>query len=135
MKAYLFIETGEVRLPKESEWYYDNTGVVLLSRQNFKFVSASILTRHEIEVPEGANNMTVAFQNINGCLRGSMSRVEIPIPRPKVKVKRWWWDFEDDNAADGFSTSGPYTEEEVKADYPNAKWYHRIDETMVEVPE
>ena len=57
--------------------------VINIFQDNGKFEAT-----HEIEIPDGANNMTVAFQNINGCLRGSISHVEIPIPRPKVKVKK-----------------------------------------------
>ena len=94
---------------------------------------------HEIEIPDGAT--LFQYQTNEGHLyhfyreEGICSYGHFPIPRPKKKVKKWWWDFEDDNAADGFLTVGPYTEEEVKADYPNAKWYHRIDETMIEVEE
>jgi len=129
MKAYLFIE-GEKRPPKPGDCFINGNGDVDLSVMHFT-ENRLVLTRHEIEIPEGATQFRYAvICDDPMCNRGQ----SIPIPRPK-KVKRWWWNFEDDNAADGFSTSGPYTEEEVKADYPNAKWYHRIDETMIEVEE
>lgn len=85
----------------------------------------------EFEISDGTLHLKVWANNGS---RFEDKVAVVPIPRPK-KVKKWWWDFEDDNASDGFSTSGPYTEEEIKDDYPKAKWYHRIDETMVEVEE
>jgi len=87
MKAYLFIETGEERCPERGE-YFINVFGSCSRRGEVPIGTRCILTHHEIEIPYGANNMTVAFQNINGCLRGSISHVEIPIPRPKKKVKK-----------------------------------------------
>lgn len=129
MKAFIeFI--GETRHPKTGDLIMCQSGAIAKVSVNHTHVVFPIVTRHEIDIPDGANILTV--QTRGTC--NTLPAIHFPIPpRPKKKVKKWWWNVEDDNASDGFSTSGPYTEEEIKQDYPNAKWYHRIDETMVEV--
>lgn len=134
MKAYLFIETGEVRRPKDGEWVIFEDGDFVLNIDDDYIAKYPIVTRHEIEIPEGANNATVAFQRVDGCLRGSISHVEIPIPRPKKKVKKWRWAMATKKGKD-VGITNHMTEEELHRYYPNQMWYHRIDETEIEVDE
>jgi hypothetical protein len=51
-------------------------------------------------------------------------------------VKKWFWLVEDKSYCNAgyYNANGVLrTEEEIKQTFPNAKWYHRIDETMIEV--
>jgi hypothetical protein len=86
MKAYLFIETGENRNPRVGEWYYDRTHQIMQSKQNFQFVPAPILIRHEmeIEIPQDTDRIRFCFS------KEAMAKFlfDIPIPQPK-KVKKW----------------------------------------------
>lgn len=129
MKAYLFIETGEMKKPKDGEWYYDNNDhSITQSDRDFKFVDAPILTRHEIEIPDGATEIGYTFKTP---LCGAKF---IPTPRPKKKVKKWRWVIATKKGKD-VGTTTHMTESELHRIYPNQKWYHRIDETEIEVEE
>ena len=83
MKAYLFIETGEVRPVKIGEWCN------VLGSIHFQNITGSIdkypiLTRHEIEIPEWATHINldvVRTQDVIHAFR------RFPILRPK-KVKK-----------------------------------------------
>ncbi len=93
MKAYLFIETGEVRNPNNAEWFMANTEHPLQS-EGIIYGDRNILTRHEIEIPEGAIGMIPLWQFTDGEEVGHKNWV--PIPRPKKKVKKWQWLFRTD---------------------------------------
>ena len=127
MKAYLFIETGEERCPERGE-YFINVFGSCSRRGEVPIGTRCILTHHEIEIPYGANNMTVAFQNINGCLRGSISHVEIPIPRPKIK--KWIYEFVCKGVT--WRSACPISEAEY-ASQPMTG--HKMPETMIEAEE
>lgn len=100
-KAYLFIETGEVRGPKKGDWY-DNRCVADITRNapikiqhtDYDFckgVDAPIYACHEIEIPEDTKDAYIAFSKDWASLP-PFHAVVIPIPKPKKKVKKWrWW--------------------------------------------
>jgi hypothetical protein len=90
-RAYLFIETGEVRTPKENEWGISDTGNIceFASDNPYMDDAATILTRHEIEIPEGAEKYY--FQVYDGNGRPLLPCDEPPLPRPKKKVKVYQW--------------------------------------------
>ena len=132
MKAYLFIETGEIRPVKQEEWYLSDSTIRRAFNNNIT-IKDVILSRHEIDIPERANNMTVAFQHIDGCLRGSISHVDISIPRPKKKVKKWRWVFADDYGLHLSSTE--YSLEAWKRYDGDFEWSHSIPQTEIEVEE
>ncbi len=134
-KDYYFHFTGEVRQPKKGEWYTrgDMESIQLANRYFTEDgITRYIYTCHEIDVPEIATELF-----ITGNVGYIVHLRRISIERPKPKVKKWHFCFEDSNSKDGWSaTAGdPYTEKEMKEEYPNAKWYHKIDETMIEVDE
>ena len=86
---------------------------------------------HEIEIPDGADK----FHHEMTDRDGYVSRGWVPIPRPKKKVKKWYW-VVGRKINDGFWANSTHrTEEEIKAHFPEVGWYHRIDETMIEVEE
>ena len=122
MKAYLFLPTGERREPQGREWYYAPAlgWTNLITRQH-----CDIYTRHEVEVPEGSYFAEIGFT-------GYSNTVYIPLsPKPKPKVKKWKW-IVGIYAPDCTHMFTHYhTEEEIKAEYPCAEWYHKIDETEV----
>jgi len=91
-RAYLFIETGEVRCPEEGEWGLDFEGDVICAPHSTG--DFHILTRHEIEINPLADILTVSQGNkgVPLCIEWK----EIPIPRPKKKVKKWQWLFRTD---------------------------------------
>ena len=78
-RAYLFIETGEVR-KAHNEWRLEDGDCLHSIHTDMDY---PILTRHEIEIPDDAT--------ILHCWPGDVRSSEIlhfPIPRPKVKVKK-----------------------------------------------
>lgn len=85
MKAYLFIETGEIRQPKAGEYFSISSGVLKCVADRVVMPSP-ILTRHEIEIPEGANGLTLV--PYDGAIPQIFDRITIPLPRPKKKVKK-----------------------------------------------
>ncbi|MEN6321702.1 MAG: hypothetical protein ABFD82_23510 [Syntrophaceae bacterium] len=86
MKAYLFIETGEVREPQTGEWGIDDDGWIVPWNDDSADEKETILTRHEIEINPLADILTVSQGNkgVPLCIEWK----EIPIPRPKKKVKK-----------------------------------------------
>ena len=84
MKAYLFIETGEVRSPKKGEWFKDTNGGTYQSDGMYNLIFP-ILTRHEIEIPEKFTEVKIIAGSL--CDINAVVRI-IPIPRPKKKVKK-----------------------------------------------
>lgn len=89
MKGYLFIETGEVRRPENEEWAIATSGNICLYQYGAdKGAKNVILTRQEIEIPEGTNHVNIASVGCRGETKGFET---IPIPRPNKKVKKWQW--------------------------------------------
>lgn len=95
-KAYLFIETGEVRTMQKGDWYIrqlaDAPGSDVFNSTIYEAVGGNqlyppvtILDRHEIEVPDDADQL-----QIHPVVKGqrSWNGTYIPIPRPKRKVKK-----------------------------------------------
>jgi (2Fe-2S) ferredoxin len=126
-KDYYYHFTGEVRPPKKGEFYvrgdigYPYRADMDMTEDGF---IRYIYTRHEIEVPEGSYFAEIGFT-------GYSNTVCIPLsPRPKPKVKKWKWVLGGKEYVPHITT-GWYTEEEIKKQYPSAEWYHKIDETEV----
>ena len=84
MKAYLFIETGEVRNPNSTEWFMSNTGNPMQGGGCF-YGDRNILTRHEIEIPEKFTEIKIIAGSL--CDLNAVVRI-FPIPHPKKKVKK-----------------------------------------------
>lgn len=91
MKAYLFVETGEVKPVKPGDYYLDDGGVKRAFMGN-KHHTDTILTRHEIEVPEGATYLAIEPLRDGLPIRGTIEHpwhyISIPLPRPKKMVKK-----------------------------------------------
>jgi hypothetical protein len=135
MKAYLFIETGEVRVAKGGEWAMTNEGPhkgEIYQAESDCTEKDNILTRHEIEIPDYVDAMNYGFSNsqFTGIRTGS-----VPIPRPKKKVKKWLWAVGVEDGDVFFTYQIHRTEDEIKRAYKNGMWYHRIDKTEIEVDE
>lgn len=105
MKAYLFIETGEIRQPKAGEYFSISSGVLKCVADRVVMPSP-ILTRHEIPIPEGANDLLVDFSK-DGLLYHALTHC--PLPRPK-KVKKWQWLYRSRNG-DFILTKGVFLSE------------------------
>jgi hypothetical protein len=83
MKAYLFIE-GETRQAKKGEWYITSRGEIYYVEGSTTCGERNILTRREIEVPEGTYECHGHFHNH----QGRTDSFCIPIYHPKKKVKK-----------------------------------------------
>ena len=68
MKAYIFIETGEVRRPRRGDEYLGACGSVLVAKYDFMIVEFPILRRVEVEVPKRGEGK-VDFGECCGCQR------------------------------------------------------------------
>ena len=88
MKAYLFIETGEVRQPRHGECFINMMGNCIQHGDSDE--DRVILTRHEIEIPDKATRLTVIPERFieGGCYGHSYDPTRVPIPRPKKTVKK-----------------------------------------------
>ena len=85
MKAYVFIETGEVKIPVKGEYVREDNCIYLTNRDHCHG-ALPILTRHEIRIQE----KTTAL-NITPMIEATMMHMQeqyVPIPQPK-KVKKW----------------------------------------------
>lgn len=139
-RAYLFIETGEVRPPKLGDIFLHDGENPTVADMNYYAMQSLILTRHEIEIPDKATRLTVIPERFieGGCYGHSYDPTRIPIPRPKKKVKKWRWvKFLADNDLNepvGTITgpSGHYSDSDDEID--RAHW-RKIPETMIEVEE
>lgn len=128
MKAYLFIETGEVREPQTGEWGIDDDGWIVPWNDDSADEKETILTRHEIEINPLADILTVSQGNkgVPLCIEWK----EIPIPRPKKKVTRWkWYIVEEDD-----TTDERYTQLEADMRYEGYTLF-RLDPTAREEEE
>jgi len=128
MKAYLFIETGETRYPKEGEWF-NGSGGYLEAKYDFSNYQFPILVRHELTMPDEA---TECRMNYNLKDSGWINGMPISIPCPKKKVKKWRWAVEDANG--NWVVTGHMTAKEV-LELPWRKTSHIVDETEIEVCE
>ena len=120
MKAYLFIETGEVR-PTVGEEYI-RVGTSCCGQNVNSCTEYPILQRHKIELPDNATYIDVNY----GCNEigfKPVSYYRAIVPRPKNKVKKWRWV----NVNDGSITE--------HSDYQPSYSYRKIPETMIEVTE
>ncbi len=115
MKVYLFIETGEIRNPLRDEWCLDIHGQP--SQGRFIAVAGHIVTRHEIEIPDNAQAVSV-----------------VP-PKPKKTVRKWQYVAinQDSRGRKRAEISGWLTAKEaVDRGLPEVR---KVYETMVEVEE
>lgn len=129
MIVYLFMPTGEIRPPKVNEWYMLDDGAFNYWHDWYANNSPfPIFTRHEIEVPETTEFITVIPFNGPG---DNTKSTYIEIKKPKPKVKKWMWAISYIDTNNYNTTVGKFTEKEVTTHYPERKWYHKIDETMV----
>ena len=131
MKAYIEFIGNEDRRPKTGERFEDENGSIVVACYDHEEIRRMV-TRHEIEIPDGAKCLTIFPDSIITCPEASVAK--IVIPRPKKKVKKWLW-IVGINRNSFFANIEHRTEEEIKATLPSQDWYHRIDETMIEVEE
>ena len=135
MKAYLFIETGEVRDPKDGELFMTPSGGILRCKGDFG--KRSILTRHEIEIPEGLEGVSISGWGLDcgQCKKQVPCLANIPIPRPKKKVKKWKW-LACAPGGSPFISGSHYSESEWRKEYaPIHEWSHSIPQTEIEAEE
>lgn len=135
MKAYLFIETGEVRQVKNGEYYLADGDVMRRDLSYPTDGAYTIVTRHEIPIPEGAENFNWDFDH--KVFRNSQFNKDwgnIPIPRPKKKVKKWRCVLSNPFIDDGgiFISSKAYSDDEISK---LGNIVQKINSTEIEVEE
>jgi hypothetical protein len=134
MKAYLFIE-GETRQAKKGEWYMTSRGEIYYVEGTVTCGERNVLTRHEIEIPDGAHTMTV--QTRGAC--NTLPAMHIPIPRPKVRRWQWVKDYGGSEAKMEIRSTERYTRQELDAilrrNNLNTCGWHSDNDTMIEVEE
>lgn len=124
-KAYLFVETGETRKAKDGEYVlFDEKDGDIYRATDFTS-EYPILTRHEIEIPEGANMMTI--QTRGTC--NTPPALHFPIPRPKKMVKKWQW-----RCGNLWFTKEHFTEKQIKA-RSNIPGLSKVKGSEIEVEE
>ncbi len=130
-KDYYFHDTGEVRIPKAGEYFMCKDGSMILRVDlGPNTCSYPIYTRHEVEVPKGvpAIYITDIPYHCNLCA--------IPFDRSKSKVKKWKWAC--GGTARRLVTVTDYLSEQEMREYQKefpGFWYHKINETEIEVDE
>lgn len=124
MKAYVFIETGEVKIPVKGEWVVEDNCIYLTNRDHCHG-ALPILARHEIPIPEGAKILHYWLDSI---IDADVTHINLPRPKKKVKRYRFYIVDEDD------FTDYRYTEEEAKLEF-NGYELVRIEASMREVEE
>jgi len=123
MKAFIeFI--GETRYPKAGDLIMRQSGAIARVSVNHTYVVFPIVTRHEIDIPDGANILTV--QTRGTC--NTLPAIHIPIPRPKKKVKKWIYEFNHRGIA--WRSTVHLSEAEYDAQYMSG---HKVLETEIEV--
>lgn len=130
MKAYLFIETGEIRPVKQEEWYLSDSTIRRAFNNNIT-IKDVILSRHVIDIPDGKTTF-VAFPS-DAPMGTFIPGTAVPIPRPKKKVKKWRWVFADDYGLHISSTE--YSLEAWKRYDGDFEWSHSIPQTEIEAEE
>ncbi|MEN6320693.1 MAG: hypothetical protein ABFD82_18295 [Syntrophaceae bacterium] len=132
MKAYLFIETGEVRAHENGEWGMDGAGWISSGHKQ-NICNGTILTRHEIEINPRANEIHVTQHRGEMELKKEISRRIFDIPRPKVK--KWQWLCKE-RATGKYYMTDPITQKDFDDwDKCMVEIIYRIDETEIEVEE
>jgi hypothetical protein len=129
MTVTIIVPTGEIRQARAGEYYQleDATWTIPMSWTVGKY---PIGIAHEIEVPEKYARIRL-YAGSTSSIYGDWLQ-DIPLPRPKVK--KWQWVMKDETELNGLLfTSGHYTDEEFLNDWHPQGWYHKIDETMIEV--
>ena len=136
MKAYLFVPTGEVRVPREKEFILI-LGLLREAPLNVFGAAYPIYTRHAIEIPDYAHSLQINAIYGTGNIQSFYAElIRFPICQKKPKVKKWKW------ASGGggqvmVTVVGYLSEREVndyQKQFPNF-WYHKLDETEIEVEE
>ena len=129
-RAYLFIETGEVREPKEGEWIFSNRCLPCFRLATAEDKKSLFFTCHEIDIPEGADYLYVGMESDKGPGYQRTIYSDIEVHRPKRKVKKWrWW-----TTINGVevTTSEPFSEDEMVE--KNLIW-HKVSSSEIEVEE
>jgi hypothetical protein len=130
LKAYLEIITDEVRQAKIGECYLSDRDVMRRDLSSPTNGAYPIVTRHEIPIPEGAKILHYWLDSIVDA-----DVTHINLSRPKKKVTKWLWAVGVEDGDVLFTYQIHRTEDEIKRAYKNGMWYHRIDETEIEVEE
>jgi hypothetical protein len=132
MKAYLFIETGEVRNLKEGDWFLncDGSGSIFFSDKDYNNDKRNILTRHEIEIPKKFTEVKIIAGSL--CDLDAIVRI-FPIPRPKVKKCQYITISADHCGRKRAEVTGWLTEDEARARCLEPE--DRIYQTEIEVDE
>jgi len=132
MKGYLFIDAGEVRQAKCDEFYTNCYGEIFRVEGTITSGERNVVTRHEINIPDGAERLTVFPGSL---IDENINVTVISLPHPKKKVKKWEWIVGYTHRAKMVWEHKYCTEDEIKDHAPGADWYHKIDETETEVEE
>ena len=134
MKITVIVPTGEVRRPKDREWYLGWLNQWVMNVQSYTMGDFPIGVAHELEAPEGSYRMYCSFFD-----KAGTTTVQVPLwidlPSPKKKVKKWNWCLPMSCPQEAFVPNGWYTEDTIKRLYPNREYYHKIPETEIEVEE
>jgi hypothetical protein len=130
MTVTIIVPAGEVRTPKKGDLFKDDKGKWVYAAIDFSdYGQYPIGITHEIEVPENVTYLIPTW-----CSSTYGVKDAIPLPRPKVYTKKWQWVMKDGSSVSGAHiTCGAYTLEEFLNDWSPKGWYHKIDETMIEV--
>jgi hypothetical protein len=131
-KILVYVPTGEVR-PANTDEYAVADGQPFRVASGPMVGSFAIVTRHEIEIPEGAKRIDINFPGEDNQWIG-LTRV-LPIPRPKVK--KWQWLLRSENGSYTMSNNHD-TEKKAKEIWDGGGpfgWVaiSPIEETMIEV--
>ena len=134
MKVYLFVPTGEVRVPREKEFILI-LGLLREASLNVFGAAYPIYTRHEIEIPADAHTLRItsiySTKNIICCEK---DMVLVNLKKPKVKKWRWEYLVRCDGIK--WETTQPYTEREMKMVYCDTfNLYRKIEDSEIEVEE
>jgi hypothetical protein len=128
MKITIIIPTGETRAPGKGEYAFDNNRWI--GATDYWYGAYPIGIAHEIEVPDTAHALSLHGQR---SVADYFYIKDIPLPRPKKKVKKWQWALPC-RVGDGCFNTFHMTEDEMKKTFIPI-WYHKIDETEIEVEE
>lgn len=130
MKITVIVPQNVTRKPEVGEWVWCANTWNYVNRLSIYTTSDwPIAHGHEIEVPEGDNIVRITSLNDKSTTGNWLGT--IPLPRPKVK--RWQWVVEmRANQHGAFVPDGWQTEEEIKQQWPDRAYYHKVEETMRE---
>jgi hypothetical protein len=128
MKITVIVPT-DFRVPRNREYYLGKDGVWMYQIMGYETREQTIGIAHEIEVPEGSEFIKLDW--LKEWKGGTIAT--IPLPRPKKKVKKWQWALPC-RVGNGCFNTCHMTENDMKRTYIPI-WYHKIDETEIEVDE